>query len=996
MTFPKNWILLFTLTAAVTAVALLFSLELAVVAGSPGQKAGHASILRREMATVAQDSEEFTASGMYTTYLPLVALNAGAPPPLFGVQMYGAVTYTTGLAQVAGMGARWIRAPISWASAEPVNCTPDQYDWTAIDAQVQALASEGIEPLLTLSGNPTWAATYPMGPVTDLADLQEFMGALVERFDGDGYEDAPGSPPVRYWEIYNEPDAIDESAAATGGYALFGYNGAGYAELLDAIYPVVKAASSQAQIVLGGVAHDNFDYEGGGFDDNFMDDVLSNCTTPCFDVMNFHYFPYYRFRWEAYGRDVIGKANYFRSKLAGHGFDRSLMCTETTWPAASTWGSQALQSRYAAIAYVRGMAAGLVVQNWYAWRDVDSSLPGLLDNELQPKPAYYAYQAMTTQLGQARYVRPLSKEETGGGNIEGYVFGVPGATGRERLDVVWYDCPAYRQSPPGDCSPGTRQTMIVSAPALQITDLYGYSSVQYDADDGVADGKVALEIGPDPVYVMHNLTSGIQGLTKTRASQRSDESPLKSGIAQDNGYNYPNCRFGAGAGPDINQYDVAALNLGWYVDWQSTQLPRPPAGLEYVQTIRLRQVDADGWALVSPSLAQLTTTVQADPGSLWLIGNEPDSPYQDDIVPRAYAHAYHDLYYLIKGLDPAARVAIGGIVQPTSLRFAYLDTVWETYRQAYGETMPVDVWNIHTFILRETIAPPDPEPCGPNTIPVWGAYIPPGSSAQTGGLYCVRDLDNIAIFKQRIREFREWMVEKGERYKPLIVTEYGVLFPEDYDDEDGQKFSAERVSVFMQRTFDFFLNEADPLIGYPYDENRLVQRWAWFSLSSNPYYWGGTLFDPATKALRLVGSEFQAYTRALTPTVDLSVARAFAEPSVFWYEDAPVTATLKAVVSNAGNISTALPITIAFYDGLPGEPSGSLIGSEVITTGLHGCADYEIVETQWPGLIVGGHRFYIVVENADDSRSDNNTAEGMVLVANSRVFLPLVVKNPVR
>ena len=424
MTFPKNWILLFTLTAAVTAVALLFSLELAVVAGSPGQKAGHASILRREMATVAQDSEEFTASGMYTTYLPLVALNAGAPPPLFGVQMYGAVTYTTGLAQVAGMGARWIRAPISWASAEPVNCTPDQYDWTAIDAQVQALASEGIEPLLTLSGNPTWAATYPMGPVTDLADLQEFMGALVERFDGDGYEDAPGSPPVRYWEIYNEPDAIDESAAATGGYALFGYNGAGYAELLDAIYPVVKAASSQAQIVLGGVAHDNFDYEGGGFDDNFMDDVLSNCTTPCFDVMNFHYFPYYRFRWEAYGRDVIGKANYFRSKLAGHGFDRSLMCTETTWPAASTWGSQALQSRYAAIAYVRGMAAGLVVQNWYAWRDVDSSLPGLLDNELQPKPAYYAYQAMTTQLGQARYVRPLSKEEksSGAGKGLGFMF----------------------------------------------------------------------------------------------------------------------------------------------------------------------------------------------------------------------------------------------------------------------------------------------------------------------------------------------------------------------------------------------------------------------------------------------------------------------------------------------------------------------------------------------------------------------------------------------
>jgi|GEM_PF-443184 len=986
MTYPKNWTLLFTLMVGVTAVALLFSLKLAVVAGSPGQKEGHASILRQEVTAVAQ-------SGVYTAYLPLVGLNAGAPPPLFGVQMYGAVTYTTGLAQVAGMGVRWIRVPISWASAEPANCTPDQYDWTAIDAQVQALVGEGVEPLLTVCGNPTWAAAYPMGPVTDLADLQEFMGALVERFDGDGYEDAPGSPLARYWEIYNEPDAIDEDAAALGRYALFGYNGAGYAELLDAIYPVVKAASPQAQIVLGGVAHDNFDYEGGWFDDNFIDDVLSNCTTPCFDVMNFHYFPYYRFRWEAYGRDVIGKANYFRSKLASHGFDRPLMCTETSWPIASTWGSQVLQPRYVAVAYVRGMAAGLVVQDWYAWRDVDSSLPGLLDNELQPKPAYYAYQVLTAQLGQARYVRPLSEEETGGGNIEGYVFSVPGATGRERLDVVWYDCPAYRQLPPGDCSPGTRQTMIVSVPALQIINLYGGFGVQYDADDGVIDGKVALEIGPDPVYVKYNLASDIRGL-KVRALQRSGGSPLKSGISQDNEYNYPNCRFGVGAGPDINQYDVAALNLGWYVDWQSTQSPRPPAGLEYVQTIRLKQGDTDGWVLVSPSPAQLTATVQANPGSLWLIGNEPDSPYQDDIVPRAYAHAYHDLYYLIKGLDPAAQVAIGGIVQPTPLRFAYLDTVWETYRQAYGETMPVDVWNIHTFILRETIAPPNPEPCGPNTTPVWGAYIPPGISAQMGELYCVRDMDSIEIFKQRIRAFREWMAEKGERNKPLIVTEYGVLFPEDYSDEDGQKLSAERVSVFMQSTFDFFLNETDPLIGYPYDEDRLVQRWAWFSLSSPPYYWGGTLFDPATKALRLLGSDFQAYTGALTPTVDLSVARAFVEPLVFWYEDAPVTATLKAVVSNAGNISTSLPITVTFYDGLPGEPGGSPIGGmQVVTTGLRGCADYEVVETEWPGLLAGAHKFYVVVEHADEQHSDNNVAEGVVLVANSRVFLPLAVNK---
>ena len=953
-----------------------------------------------------EGGSELVSTDTYTVYLPLAAVNAGTPPPLFGVQMYGAVTHTTGLTKVATAGARWIRVPISWRSVEPADCTPEQYNWTSIDSRVQALLSEGIEPLLTLSGNPDWAAVYPMGPVTDVADLQEFAAALVERFDGDGYEDAPGSPVVRYWEMYNEPDNADEVHAAHGGYGYWGYRGDDYATMLDALYPVVKAASPHAQVVFGGVAHDNFDYEGGGFDPDFIDDVLSSCTGPCFDVMNFHYFPYYRSRWEGYGKDVMGKVNYLQAKLASYGFDRPLMCTETSWPRASTWGSEVLQSRYVVATYARGAAAGLVVHNWFAWKDIDSSLPGLLDSELQPKPAYDAYQTLTAQLGQARYVRSLTEGETGGGDLEGYVFSVPGADGWERLDVIWYDCPTYQHRPPVDCPSGTSQTMSVAASALRITDMYGNSGVQYDASDGVLDGRVTLQIGLDPVYVEHDssLTLGGSGggrlrATRLRATRLPGSlmgAPWATDVSQGGVYTYPNCRFGAGVEGDIDQYDVAALDLGWYVDWGSTQFPQAPDGLEYIQMIRLKQVGGDGWGMVSPGMSRFTSTVQANPGATWLVGNEPDSPFQDDMVPQAYAHAYHDVYYLIKGLDPTAHVAIGGIVQPTPLRLEYLDTVWETYRQTYSETMPVDVWNIHTFILRETIGPPDPEPCQPvtKTIPVWGAFIPPGSSAEEGELYCVRDQDDVEIFKQRIRAFRQWMADKGERDKPLIVTEYGVLFYEDFYDEDDRQLSAERVGVFMQDTFDFFLTETDSLIGYPYDENRLVQRWAWFSVNGDPTVWGGTLFDPDTRALRPLGEDFRAYTTALTPTVDVAATHVSVEPLLFWHADAPVTATLRVAVSNVGNISTTLPVTATFYDGPPGEPGTGLIGDvRVITAGLYGCADYEIVEMEWPGLAAGAHRFYVTVESADDHNSANDVVEGTVLVARYRSFLPLVLKR---
>ena len=37
--------------------------------------------------------------------------------------------------------------------------------------------------------------------------FKQYFREVVERYDGDGYKDAPGSAVVTYWEMYNEPDA---------------------------------------------------------------------------------------------------------------------------------------------------------------------------------------------------------------------------------------------------------------------------------------------------------------------------------------------------------------------------------------------------------------------------------------------------------------------------------------------------------------------------------------------------------------------------------------------------------------------------------------------------------------------------------------------------------------------------------------------------------------------------------------------------------------------
>lgn len=293
-------------------------------------------------------------------------------------------------------------------------------------------------------------------------------------------------------------------------------------------------------------------------------------------------------------------------------------------------------------------------------------------------------------------------------------------------------------------------------------------------------------------------------------------------------------RFGVGVAlPPIDQYDVGRLGAGWYVNWWVHPNPPRPNGMEFVQMIR---VPGGSHA---PDMDTIGAAADANPGSLWIIGNEPDVIWQDNATPTEYAQVYHELYTFLKAKDTSCQVAIGGISQPTSLRLKYLDMILETYQRLYGHKMPVDVWNIHAFILREE-------------RDSWGVDIPPGIPDTAGILYEIEDHGDLGIFKSQIVDFRRWMKERGERNKPLIVSEYGILMPEDYG------FPYEAVRDFMYGSFDYFLTAVDEELGYPADGNRLVQRWAWYSLSDKRYP-TGNLFDPGTKEITPLGIDYKNY-----------------------------------------------------------------------------------------------------------------------------------------
>ena len=141
----------------------------------------------------------------------------------------------------------------------------------------------------------------------------------------------------------------------------------------------------------------------------------------------------------------------------------------------------------------------------------------------------------------------------------------------------------------------------------------------------------------------------------------------------------------------------------------------------------------------------------------------------------------------------------------------------------------------------------------------------------------VNDHDNLDQIVQQIRDFRVWLADRGQRNKPLIDTEHGILMTEDLG------FTYPRVRDFMLGSFNRFLNDlVDPNLGYPEDGNRLLQEWFWFALAVDNFEGRATntgLYSGQTRLIKPLGNDFanfvaplkrdyrdlEAYTLSLTP-----------------------------------------------------------------------------------------------------------------------------------
>ncbi|MFC7671512.1 cellulase family glycosylhydrolase [Mycolicibacterium sp. GCM10028919] len=140
------------------------------------------------------------------------------------------------LDDMLAIGVTNIRVFVPWGLVEPID---NFYNWSSIDDIMTAAAARNMGVLAEVNGTPVWGVAngpnLPFGSGVPNANLfKDFMSTFATRYKGT----------VSAYEIWNEPNYFQ---------FLNPIDPVAYANLLKAVYPVLKAIDPTATVVAGAV-----------------------------------------------------------------------------------------------------------------------------------------------------------------------------------------------------------------------------------------------------------------------------------------------------------------------------------------------------------------------------------------------------------------------------------------------------------------------------------------------------------------------------------------------------------------------------------------------------------------------------------------------------------------------------------------------------------------------------------------------------------------------
>ena len=208
------------------------------------------------------------------------------------------------ITEFSDAGAGWLRPHVGyciWGDIQEESAS--SFDFEEMDTMVRENQTQGFNILVTIWPYAEWdqlnradPANYRVpdddefidslpryrGNPVDWDAHETWLTAVVERYDGDGYNDMSGLKyPIRYWEVVNEPDinygVVDPSLSFHMGEP------EDYAELLKRSYPIIMAADTNAQVLIAAPAGNADAYL------NYFRSVLNvSGATNSFHVANIH------------------------------------------------------------------------------------------------------------------------------------------------------------------------------------------------------------------------------------------------------------------------------------------------------------------------------------------------------------------------------------------------------------------------------------------------------------------------------------------------------------------------------------------------------------------------------------------------------------------------------------------------------------------------------------------------------------------------------------
>lgn len=377
--------------------------------------------------------------------LPPTPRSSPAPPPkpLPGIEISGPPSPNS-VPLIAQSGSHWTkRNGLLWSV---VATSEGLYNWgnvASLEAQLREASAAGLETILVVRGTPIWAQEIPgfhCGPIApdQLSAFGDFLYEAVRRYSAPPFN-------IRYWEIWNEPDASWQRVAGASQYGCWGdssapyFGGAYFGEMLQEVYPRMKEADPDAQVLFGGLLLDcdplnppDDPAQPGTPKDcissTFLEGVLQNGGGDYFDGVSFHAYdlyygdfgdyrnPNWHSSWDSTGPVLIPKARYLRNLLDAYGYeDKYLLNTEGALLCGSSGQEPLCQNKdysdskaiYLAQSMAAAQAEGLLANIWYSlsgWRG--SHL--VSNNSGIPNDSYRAFETSALFLENAAYLGPVS------------------------------------------------------------------------------------------------------------------------------------------------------------------------------------------------------------------------------------------------------------------------------------------------------------------------------------------------------------------------------------------------------------------------------------------------------------------------------------------------------------------------------------------------------------------------------------------------------------